>query len=113
LGIGLAPGPRLRPAELNRILHKVAGMPQQRLVHETVLRSQSQAIYSPANAGHFGLALARYAHFTSPLRRYADLLVHRGLIAALSLGDGGLPPGAETELPELGEQISACERRAI
>ena len=57
-----------------------------------MLRSQAQAVYSPDNLGHFGLALRRYAHFTSPIRRYADLLVHRALIAGLDLGDGGLSP---------------------
>ena len=55
-----------------------------------VLRSQSQAEYSPENIGHFGLNLRRYAHFTSPIRRYADLIVHRALIAALGLGAGGM-----------------------
>lgn len=113
MSIGLAPGPRVRPAELNRILHKVEGTPQQRLVHETILRSQSQAVYAPENAGHFGLALARYAHFTSPIRRYSDLLVHRGLIAGLGLGAGGLPGDAGGSFGATGEHISACERRAI
>ena len=57
-----------------------------------VLRSQSQAEYSPDNIGHFGLNLHRYAHFTSPIRRYADLIVHRALISALGLGKDGLTP---------------------
>ncbi len=113
MGIGLAPGPRVRPAELNRVLHRVEGTPQQRLVHETILRSQSQAVYAPENVGHFGLALARYAHFTSPLRRYSDLLVHRALIAGLDLGAGGLPSDAGSSFAATGEHISACERRAI
>ena len=60
------------------------------MVNEVVLRTQSQAVYRPENKGHFGLALRRYAHFTSPIRRYADLIVHRALISALGFGDDGL-----------------------
>ena len=80
------------------LLAEVKDSPQERLVHETVLRSQSQAAYAPENLGHFGLALARYAHFTSPIRRYADLLVHRALIRGLKLGSDGL---AEVVLLEI------------
>ena len=72
------------------MLRRVAGTPEAPLVNEVMLRSQSQAAYSPDNIGHFGLALPRYAHFTSPIRRYADLLVHRALIRGLRLGAGGL-----------------------
>ena len=85
------------------------------MVNELVLRSQSQARYSPENLGHFGLALERYAHFTSPIRRYADLLVHRGLISALKLGSGGLideDGDLTADLEDLGDHISATERRA-
>ena len=113
LGIKLPTGQRLRPADLNRVLASVAGKPTSRLVSETVLRSQSQAVYSPDNLGHFGLALARYAHFTSPIRRYPDLLVHRSLIAAYGLGDGGLPAGEAGRFTEFGEHLSMCERRAV
>jgi len=83
------------------------------LVNEVVLRSQSQAEYSPANVGHFGLNLRRYAHFTSPIRRYADLIVHRALIRALKLGEGGLSDETMEELEEIGARISAAERRAM
>ena len=64
------------------------GADNEALVNEVVLRTQSQAIYSPENLGHFGLNLRRYAHFTSPIRRYADLIVHRALISSLKLGHG-------------------------
>ena len=81
-------------------------------MNEVVLRSQSQALYSPDNIGHFGLALPRYAHFTSPIRRYADLLVHRSLVSGLKLGLGGLAPDEAAGFAETAEHISATERRA-
>ena len=90
LGISLPPGDQVHPRDLDRVLRRVAGTPEAPLVNEVMLRSQSQAEYSPDNIGHFGLALPRYAHFTSPIRRYADLLVHRALIGGLRLGDGAL-----------------------
>ncbi len=113
LGISVPAGPRLRPADLNRILQAVADKPVARLVNETILRSQSQAVYSPDNVGHFGLALARYAHFTSPIRRFPDLVVHRALIAAFGLGEGGLAEADRGRFEEFGEHLSMCERRAV
>jgi ribonuclease R len=112
LGLNLPKGGRVTPEQFNRVIAKASQMPESRMVSEMILRSQAQAVYSPENLGHFGLGLARYAHFTSPIRRYADLLVHRALIAGLKLGEGGLPPGAGDEFPALGEVISATERRA-
>ena len=94
------------------MLEQVRGAEHERLVNETVLRGQSQAAYSPDNIGHFGLALPRYAHFTSPIRRYADLLVHRALIRGLKLGDGGLTEPEADRFPDTGEHVTGTERRA-
>jgi ribonuclease R len=103
----------LRPGHFNTILDKVKDSEHQALVNEVVLRSQSQAVYSPENIGHFGLNLRRYAHFTSPIRRYADLIVHRALVRSLELGEGGLPDGAEADLEQIAQEISGAERRAM
>ena len=104
-GLKLVKGERLRPELFNRLLARAAGSAEAPLVNDLVLRAQAQAVYSTRNIGHFGLALARYAHFTSPIRRYADLLVHRAL-----LGETTLPPD---ELTAAAEHISATERRAV
>ncbi|MBV9252324.1 MAG: VacB/RNase II family 3'-5' exoribonuclease, partial [Acetobacteraceae bacterium] len=111
-GIRLAAGKEPHPRDLDRIRRKVAGTPEAPLVNEMLLRSQSQAAYSPDNIGHFGLALARYAHFTSPIRRYADLLVHRSLIRCLKLGKDGVTGEETKHLPDTAEHITATERRA-
>jgi ribonuclease R len=112
LGYALALGQVIRPAMFTRILERAQGRPEAPLVNESVLRAQAQAVYSPDNIGHFGLALPRYAHFTSPIRRYADLLVHRGLIAALDLGPDGTTDTELARLDDIGAQVSATERRA-
>lgn len=112
LGIPFAKGQVVRPKTFNAVLAKVKGEPHERMVNELVLRSQSQAVYAPENLGHFGLALTRYAHFTSPIRRYSDLLVHRALIRGLKLGDDGLRPDDDADFQEWGEHISMTERRA-
>ncbi len=112
-GIRLPKAKIFRPADFNALLSKIADQPHARLVHELVLRSQSQAEYNPENIGHFGLGLRNYAHFTSPIRRYADLLVHRALIRGLRLGDGALTDDADAKFAETGEHISATERRAV
>ncbi len=110
-GVKLAKGQVMRPRHFNDILRKIADTPYAALVPQLVLRSQAQAVYSPTNIGHFGLALRHYAHFTSPIRRYADLVVHRALIAALDLGDADArAPGKD--LVSVGEHVSMTERRA-
>lgn len=111
--IPFALGQVMRAKTFNRILAAAKGTPNERLVHEVVLRSQAQALYRPRNSGHFGLGLANYAHFTSPIRRYADLIVHRALISALRLGGDGLSPADISQLEETAEMISAAERRAM
>ncbi|MET1028987.1 MAG: RNB domain-containing ribonuclease, partial [Dongiaceae bacterium] len=102
----------IRPKHFTGLLQKAAGTPYAGMINTLVLRSQAQAVYAPENLGHFGLALQRYAHFTSPIRRYADLLVHRSLIKAYGFGEDGLAPGTEAEFSDIGDHISGTERRA-
>ncbi|HEY8352103.1 MAG TPA: VacB/RNase II family 3'-5' exoribonuclease, partial [Sphingomonadales bacterium] len=113
LDLKLARGQRLTPKAFNQVLEKVAGTPQEHVVNEVVLRSQSQARYDPENLGHFGLGLKRYAHFTSPIRRYADLLVHRALISAGRFGKDGLTAEERKRFSDTAEHISMTERRAM
>ncbi len=114
LDISLPKGGTLRPDGFNRILARVKGRDVNRLVNEVVLRTQAQAEYSSENFGHFGLNLRRYAHFTSPIRRYADLVVHRALIRSQKLGADGQPDGTDARtLGEIAANISATERRAM
>ncbi|HEX9465498.1 MAG TPA: VacB/RNase II family 3'-5' exoribonuclease, partial [Alphaproteobacteria bacterium] len=112
LGYRLARGQVLQPKHFNQILEWAANTPFRHLVNDLVLRSQSMAVYSPDNQGHFGLALTRYAHFTSPIRRYSDLLVHRALITGFNLGEGGLFDAGAVDFHEVGDHISMTERRA-
>ncbi|EJF82848.1 ribonuclease R [Bartonella rattimassiliensis] len=113
LGISLSKSAELTPARLNRILERVTHTQQQELVNQVILRSQSQAEYNPKNSGHFGLNLQNYTHFTSPIRRYADLIIHRALIKALNLGNDQLTDTQEQNLAEIATQISLYERRAM
>ena len=113
MGLTLAKGQVLKTSHLNRLLHDAAETDHAQAVNITVLRSMTQAYYAPSNLGHFGLALTRYAHFTSPIRRYADLVVHRALIAANGWGDDGLSAEEETILDETGTHISQTERRSM
>ncbi len=113
LGMSLVKGGNMRSNSFNGILAKAEGTPHQIIVNEMVLRSQSQAIYSPENIGHFGLNLMKYAHFTSPIRRYADLIVHRALVGSLGLGEGGITQEEEASLEDIAAEISTFERRAM
>ena len=113
LDYNLAKGQVLRPAIFNNILKKAAGTGHEHVVNEVVLRSQSQAYYGPTNAGHFGLALPRYAHFTSPIRRFADTLVHRALVSGRKLGEGALSETDRDKFAEIAQHISGTERRAM
>ena len=111
LSIPLAKGQVIKAEQFNRILNKVKDTPNADMVNQVVLRSQAQAQYSPDNLGHFGLALRRYCHFTSPIRRYADLLVHRAMVTGLGLGDGGIEQDHK-DFTRMGEVLSGLERRA-
>ncbi len=112
-GIELALGQVIRPATFNRVIGLIDDEHVRPQVMEAVLRSQTQAYYAPRIQGHFGWALGSYAHFTSPIRRYSDLLVHRSLVDAYGLGDGGLTKAEAERMAELGELISRAERRAM
>jgi ribonuclease R len=103
----------VKPGTFNRIIERIGDADFRPEIMEQVLRTQMQARYSPERLGHFGLALATYAHFTSPIRRYADLLVHRALVRAYRLGDGGLPRQEDEHFEQIGEAISMLERRAM
>ena len=119
----LALGQVITPGLFNRMLKDIADESEKALIMEAVLRSQTQAYYGPRNAGHFGLALGSYAHFTSPIRRYADLLVHRALVDGFSLEQpapevdlkptSGLSARDRDDLGKVSEAISAAERRAM
>ena len=113
ISMNFAKGQVMKPSVFNRILANAKGGPHEQVMNDVVLRTQAQAIYDPNNLGHFGLNLAKYAHYTSPIRRYADLVVHRALIRALKLGDGGLTDREIARLPETAEHISTTERRAM
>ena len=111
-GLKLSAGRELRAAAFNDVLARFAGTRNAEIASLMILRSQAQAAYGPRNIGHFGLGLARYAHFTSPIRRYADLLVHRALIGGCGLGPGGVSRDEGADFERLGAHISATERRA-
>ena len=111
--IEFALGQVIRPSTFNRIIERVGEADFKPQIMEQVLRTQTQAYYGPENHGHFGLALGSYAHFTSPIRRYADLVVHRSLVRAYGLGEGGLTDHEAEAMEVTGELISQLERRAM
>ena len=112
-GFALAKGQVLMTRHFNQLLAQAEGTEFDELINMATLRSMTQAYYAPQNFGHFGLALREYAHFTSPIRRYADLIVHRGLISAHKWGDDGLSPWDIENLEETAKQISEAERRSM
>jgi len=112
-GFTLAKGQVLKTAHLNRLLAQAEGSDQDELINISTLRSMTQAYYAPQNLGHFGLALRNYAHFTSPIRRYSDLIVHRALIRAHGWGDDGLSAFDMENMDETGKLISEAERRSM
>jgi ribonuclease R len=115
--VSFALGQVIRPATFNRIIEKIGDVDFRPQIMEQILRSQTQAYYAPVNQGHFGLSLGSYAHFTSPIRRYADLLVHRSLVGAYKLEPAveqtRLAPADAADMSAVGQSISAAERRAM
>ena len=112
-GVEFALGQVVKPSTFNHVIDRIGESDFRPQVMEQILRTQTQAYYAPGNHGHFGLALGSYAHFTSPIRRYADLVVHRSLVAAYKLGSGGLTEGEGASMDKIGESISMLERRAM
>nr|WP_319248591.1 ribonuclease R [uncultured Celeribacter sp.] len=112
-GFTLAKGQVIHTSHLNRLLAQAEGTDHDELINISTLRSMTQAYYFPENFGHFGLALRSYAHFTSPIRRYADLVVHRSLISAHGWGKDGLSAEEIDRLPETAKHISETERRSM
>ena len=112
-GLPLAKGQVLKTAHLNQLLDAAVGTDHAEVINLSTLRAMTQAYYAPQNFGHFGLALQAYAHFTSPIRRYADLIVHRALITAHGWGEDGLTPSDIERLNSTAEHISDTERRSM
>ena len=112
-GLNLRKGQNIKAIHINELLAQAESVPFRDLINLSTLRSMNQAYYSPENFGHFGLSLSKYAHFTSPIRRYSDLIVHRALIFALGLGDDGLKNTDIDNISHTAEKISECERRSM
>ncbi|MEL6550870.1 MAG: ribonuclease R [Pseudomonadota bacterium] len=113
VGLPLAKGQVLKTRHLNRLLAEAEGTEFAEMINISTLRSMTQAYYAPQNYGHFGLALSHYAHFTSPIRRYSDLIVHRALITAHGWGEDGLSQDEIERLEATAEHISETERRSM
>ncbi|MCK0126442.1 ribonuclease R [Gelidibacter sp. F2691] len=112
-GFTLAKGQVLQTRHLNHLLAQAEGTEFDELVNISTLRSMTQAYYYPQNFGHFGLSLKSYAHFTSPIRRYSDLIVHRALVSGHGWGDDGLSPADVETLEGTAKHISETERRSM
>ena len=112
-GLVLAKGQVLKTSHINALLHGAAGTDHAEQINMSTLRAMTQAYYSPSNFSHFGLALLAYAHFTSPIRRYSDLVVHRALISAHGWGDDGLSAAEVEQLEATAQHISETERRSM
>jgi ribonuclease R len=112
LGLSLGGGQKPEAAHYEKLLDKVRSRPDKALIQTVLLRSLSQAVYGPDNIGHFGLALSHYAHFTSPIRRYPDLLVHRAIRHVLRGGSAKNFYYSMTQMVNLGAHCSMTERRA-
>jgi len=112
-GLVLARGQVLRTAHLNALLAAAQDTDHAEVINMSTLRAMTQAYYAPQNFGHFGLSLRAYAHFTSPIRRYADLIVHRALISAHGWGKDGLSPAEVENLDATAQHISETERRSM
>lgn len=112
LNFSFRKGQGIKPIQFTQILRKVRDTPYAHAIHALVLRTQAQAAYSPQNIGHFGLNLPQYAHFTSPIRRYADLLVHRAICHALDGNTAKNFPYQQERFLQIGEHISNTERKA-
>ncbi|MDQ7069935.1 MAG: ribonuclease R [Rhodobacterales bacterium] len=112
-GLSLAKGQVLKTSHINALLNAAAGTDDSELINIATLRSMTQAYYSPKNFSHFGLALIAYAHFTSPIRRYADLIVHRALITAHGWGEDGLSRVDIDTMEATAQHISDTERRSM
>ena len=113
VGLVLAKGQVLQTRHLNQLLKAATGKDEAELINLSTLRSMTQAYYSSQNMSHFGLALQNYAHFTSPIRRYADLLLHRALVSAHGWATDGLSPQDIEMLDETAKHISETERRSM
>ena len=113
VGLNLVKGQVLKTKHLNQLLRQAEKQNEAELLSMSILRAMTQAYYSRENFGHFGLALRAYAHFTSPIRRYADLVVHRALIRAHKWEERGLTQEEEATLEKISDQISISERRSM
>ena len=112
LGIAFSKAEKPTPSDYMAVIKKIEHRKDKHIIEMVLLRSMAQAVYSPDNLGHFGLALPFYAHFTSPIRRYPDLNVHRAIRHLIADKSNDSYPLSQNDLVLLGEHCSMCERRA-